>query len=47
MTRVAAVGDIHVGRDTVGQVAAGFRHLAERADALLQESGARVPFAAP
>lgn len=35
MTRVAAVGDIHVGRDTVGQVAAGFHHLAERADALL------------
>jgi Icc-related predicted phosphoesterase len=35
MTRVAAVGDIHVSRDTVGQVAAGFRHLPERADALL------------
>jgi Icc-related predicted phosphoesterase len=35
VTRIAAVGDIHVGADTVGQVAAGFRHLAERADALL------------
>ena len=35
MTRIAAVGDIHVGRDSVGQVAAGFRHLAAGADALL------------
>lgn len=35
MTRIAAVGDIHVGADTVGQVAEGFRHLADRADALL------------
>jgi Icc-related predicted phosphoesterase len=35
MTCIAAVGDIHVGADTVGQVAAGFRHLPERADALL------------
>ena len=35
MTRIAAVGDIHVGRDSVGQVAEGFRHLAANADALL------------
>jgi Icc-related predicted phosphoesterase len=35
VTRIAAVGDIHVGADTVGQVAEGFRHLADRADALL------------
>ena len=35
MTRIAAVGDIHVGPDSAGQVAPGFRHLAERADALL------------
>jgi Icc-related predicted phosphoesterase len=35
VTRIAAVGDVHVGADTVGQVAAGFRHLAQRADALL------------
>jgi Icc-related predicted phosphoesterase len=35
VTRIAAVGDIHVGPDSAGQVAPGFRHLAERADALL------------
>ena len=35
MTRVAAVGDIHVGVDSVGRVAEGLRHVDERADVLL------------
>lgn len=35
MTRIAAVGDIHVGRDSVGLVAAGLTHASERADVLL------------
>jgi Icc-related predicted phosphoesterase len=35
MTRLAAVADIHVGADSVGRVAAGMRHLTERADLLL------------
>jgi Icc-related predicted phosphoesterase len=35
MTRIAAVGDIHVGTDSVGQVAAGLAHVSERADLLL------------
>jgi Icc-related predicted phosphoesterase len=35
VTRVAAVADIHVGVDSVGRVAAGMRHLNERADLLL------------
>ncbi|HKH04813.1 MAG TPA: metallophosphoesterase [Acidimicrobiales bacterium] len=35
MTRIAAVGDIHVGPDSAGKLAPGFRHLSERADALL------------
>ena len=35
MTRVAAVADIHVGVDSVGHVAAGLRHVNERADLLL------------
>lgn len=35
MTRIAAVGDIHVGTDSVGRVAAGLWHVAERADVLL------------
>ena len=35
MTCVAAVGDIHVGTDSVGRVAQGLRHVHERADVLL------------
>jgi Icc-related predicted phosphoesterase len=35
MSRIAAVGDIHVGTDSVGRVAAGLAHVAERADVLL------------
>jgi Icc-related predicted phosphoesterase len=35
MTRVAAVADIHVGTDSVGRVAAGLRHVNERAHVLL------------
>lgn len=35
MTRIAAVGDIHVGRDSVGLVAPGLAHVGERADVLL------------
>jgi Icc-related predicted phosphoesterase len=35
MTRIAAVGDIHVGVDSVGRVAEGLRHVDERADMLL------------
>ncbi|MFP3901033.1 MAG: metallophosphoesterase [Acidimicrobiia bacterium] len=35
MTLIAAVGDIHVGRDSVGQVAPGLAHVGERADVLL------------
>jgi Icc-related predicted phosphoesterase len=35
VTRVAAVADIHVGVDSVGRVAAGLRHVNERADMLL------------
>jgi Icc-related predicted phosphoesterase len=35
VTRVAAVADIHVGVDSVGRVAAGLRHVNERADLLL------------
>ena len=35
MTRIAAVGDIHVGVDSVGRVAEGLRHVDERADVLL------------
>jgi Icc-related predicted phosphoesterase len=35
MTRIAAVGDIHVGADSVGQVAQGLAHVSERADVLL------------
>ncbi|HET6950960.1 MAG TPA: metallophosphoesterase [Acidimicrobiales bacterium] len=35
MTRIAAVGDLHVGPDSVGRVSAGLTHVAERADVLL------------
>jgi Icc-related predicted phosphoesterase len=35
VTRIAAVGDIHVGADSVGRVAAGLAHVGERADVLL------------
>jgi Icc-related predicted phosphoesterase len=35
VTRIAAVGDIHVGVDSVGRVAEGLRHVDERADMLL------------
>jgi Icc-related predicted phosphoesterase len=35
VTRIAAVGDIHVGVDSVGRVAQGLRHVHERADVLL------------
>jgi Icc-related predicted phosphoesterase len=35
VTRIAAVGDIHVGPDMVGRVADGLRHVHERADVLL------------
>lgn len=35
MTRIAAVGDIHVGPDSVERTAAGLRHVHERADVLL------------
>ena len=35
MTRIAAVGDIHVGLDSAGHVAPGLRDLSEKADALL------------
>jgi Icc-related predicted phosphoesterase len=35
MTRIAAVGDVHVGTDSVDRVRPGFRHLDERADLLL------------
>ena len=35
MTRIAAVGDIHVGTDSAGQVARGLVHVHERADLLL------------
>jgi Icc-related predicted phosphoesterase len=35
VTRIAAVGDIHVGTDSVGRVAAGLAHVSERADVLL------------
>jgi Icc-related predicted phosphoesterase len=35
VTRVAAVGDIHVGEDAVGCVAAGLAGVSERADLLL------------
>ncbi len=35
MTRVAAVGDVHVGADPVGRVAAGLAGVGERADLLL------------
>jgi Icc-related predicted phosphoesterase len=35
MTRIAAVGDIHVGADSVGRVAQGLAHVNERADVLL------------
>jgi Icc-related predicted phosphoesterase len=35
VTRIAAVGDIHVGTDSVGQVARGLAHVNERADLLL------------
>jgi Icc-related predicted phosphoesterase len=35
MTRIAAVGDIHVGVDSVGRVAEGVRNIDERADMLL------------
>ena len=35
VTRIAAVGDIHVGPDSVGRVAAGLAHVGERADVLL------------
>lgn len=35
MLRVAAVGDLHVGVDSVGQLRGGFAHLAEQADVLL------------
>jgi Icc-related predicted phosphoesterase len=35
MTRIAAVGDIHVGHDSVGTVAPGLAHVSERADVLL------------
>jgi Icc-related predicted phosphoesterase len=35
VTRIAAVGDIHVGLDSVGYVAHGLEHVNERADVLL------------
>jgi len=35
MLRIAAVGDLHVGADSVGQVRDGFATLAEEADVLL------------
>jgi Icc-related predicted phosphoesterase len=35
MTRIAAVGDIHVGPDSVERTAAGLRHVHERAEVLL------------
>jgi Icc-related predicted phosphoesterase len=35
VTRIAAVGDIHVGPDSVERTAAGLRHVHERADVLL------------
>jgi Icc-related predicted phosphoesterase len=35
VSRVAAVADVHVGVDSVGRVAAGLRHVNERADLLL------------
>jgi Icc-related predicted phosphoesterase len=35
VTRIAAVGDIHVGTDSVGRVAQGLRHVNERAGVLL------------
>ncbi|HZQ28915.1 MAG TPA: metallophosphoesterase, partial [Acidimicrobiales bacterium] len=35
MIRVAAVGDIHVGTDSVGSLRPHFEHVAERADLLL------------
>ena len=35
MTRIAAVGDIHVGADSAGRVAQGLAHVNERADVLL------------
>jgi Icc-related predicted phosphoesterase len=35
MIRVAATGDIHVGGDSIGQVAAGLAGVGERADVLL------------
>lgn len=35
MLRLAAVGDIHVGADSVGQLRDGFAHLGEDADLLL------------
>jgi Icc-related predicted phosphoesterase len=35
VTRVAAVGDIHVAHDTAGQVAAGLAQVGQRADMLL------------
>ena len=35
MTRIAAVGDIHVGPDSVERTAEGLRHVHERADVLL------------
>ena len=35
MTRIAAVGDIHVGSDSVGRVAQGLAHVNERADVLV------------
>jgi len=35
VTRIAAVGDIHVGSDSVGEVAGGLQHVNDRADLLL------------
>jgi Icc-related predicted phosphoesterase len=35
VTRIAAVGDIHIGADSVGRLARGLRHVHERADVLL------------
>jgi Icc-related predicted phosphoesterase len=35
VTRIAAVGDIHVGVDSVGEVARGLQHVNDRADLLL------------
>ena len=35
MLRVAAVGDLHVGADSTGQLREGFTHLADQADVLL------------